>query len=139
MVSYNEGAIEFPEIAVWNVVFLSRDRESWWDLLTRRQYRHVVAYGYSAATDSWILVDPRLSHTGVLTLSHDQIDRWFGAHAAQITSVVRVTVQDGRRRSRWLGYWCSTSIKSLVGSRSSAFTPEGLRRDLLRDGAEIVS
>lgn len=128
----------FPEIAVWNVVFMDGERGGWWDVLTCPGYRHVCAFGFNMESNGWVLIDPRRSHTAVHCLSHDGLMEWLEAHDHRITETFRIGVDDGRKSTPWLGYWCTTSIKRLCGIACGAFTPKGLRDELVRRNAEPV-
>ena len=134
-----ESIIDAPgEVAFWHVVFLSGPCRSWWDVLTREPYRHVCAYGYSPALDGFILVDPGRGHTRVTGMTAETLGLWLAKNDERITEVLMVKGGNETSLISRLGYWCTTSVKRLLGVRSSAFTPEGLRRDLLRNNAEVV-
>lgn len=103
----------------WNVVF-ERGRTPW---------GHVLAFAFDGLT--WLVVDPHIGWTEVYSVPADEIERWI-ADLGEV-SILRL---EGRRRAPLLpGFFCVGTIKRLIGLRSGALSPEGLRRDLLRAGA----
>lgn len=101
----------------------------------RTPWGHVLAFAFDGR--SWIVVDPHLRFTEVFTLEPgDEFDAWV----AEMSQVAEVWKLPGRRAASVLtpGLFCVGAVKRLVGLRSGAFTPGGLRRDLVRAGAKQV-
>ncbi|HEV7352583.1 MAG TPA: hypothetical protein VGN74_05580 [Brevundimonas sp.] len=101
----------------------------------RTPWGHVFAFAFDGR--SWIVVDPHLRFTEVFTLAPGaEFDAWV----AGVRQVAEVWKLAGRREASVLtpGLFCVGTVKRLVGLRSGAFTPRGLRRDLVRAGAEQV-
>lgn len=121
-------------VEAWNVVFMSRSERSWHDLICHPDYRHVCAFGYSD-DDKWVLVNPTYDHTIVAVLDDREIGQWLAEHDHVITDILTIDTEQARGWRTRLGYWCTTSVKRLLGSNSGALRPQALRRDLLRKGA----
>lgn len=113
-------------IAEWNVRF-----ERYFGVI-----KHVSAFGFDAATGVWVVVDPHRAWTEVLTLPPNTFDLWVSV-AAEDSDIYRIAA---RRETGLLfpGLWCVGAVKRLVGLKSGALSPAGLRRDLLRAGARKV-
>jgi len=112
------------QTTVWNVA-VERGRTPW---------GHVLAF--ARLDHCWVVVDPHVCWTEVRTLADgDEFDAWI----ADLTTRAQVFRIQGRAESHPLiGLFCVGSVKRLVGLRSGAFSPAGLRRDLLRQGAQQV-
>lgn len=124
----------------WYVGFIG-DHEGrgrhWFDLFTDKDFRHVLAIGYDPMNKVWVYYDPTLLAT-IIDVYHPDNEALNG-----LISFVS-------RNGRWLkvkpkikvcsfGRWrhyCVPAIKHLLGSSSSALTPRGLYRDLIREGAQ---
>lgn len=109
----------------WNVAF--EDGRTPWG--------HVLAFAFDGR--SWIVVDPHLRFTEVFTQAPGaEFDAWV-MEVAQTCEVWRLA---GRRGASVLtpGLFCVGTVKRLLGLRSGAFSPRGLRRDLVRQGAKQV-
>ena len=112
-------------IEVWNVVI---QRASW--------HGHVLAFGFDPVTGVWVVVDPHRRGTEVQLLPPWEFDAWIQG-IADTGEVYRIAAQ---RSTPTIvpGLWCVGAVKRLVGLRSGALFPAGLRRDLLRAGARRV-
>lgn len=109
-----------------------RGAESW-----RCIFGHVEAYGYTI-DDTWLFFNPEGAGTDIeITHLHDEvIDR-----IAKIRCTAETVLSmkpDGRkfRIPLHLPMNCATQCAALVGRR--AFSPAGLRKTLLREGATII-
>jgi len=125
-------------IRSWHIVFVARERESWWDLLTSPDWRHVCAYGYHVSEACWVIYDPTETYTRVVLADDDGLDEWLMGIGPRMTAVLRTTVKAQPRPLSRLGFFCTSAIKHLLGFPSGAFRPEALYRDLKADGAEEV-
>lgn len=108
----------------WNVV-IERGRTPW---------GHVLAFAFDGRV--WIVFDPHVTWTEVFTLADGpEFDAWV-EHYAAVGTIWRIA---GRGQSHpFAGLFCVGTVKRLVGLRSGAFSPGGLRRDLIRAGATQV-
>lgn len=107
----------------WNVA-IERSRTPW---------GHVLAFAWM--DHCWVVHDPHVRWTEVFTLTADEFDAWI----LDLTTRAEVWRIKGRAESHpFAGLFCVGSVKRLVGLRSGAFSPAGLRRDLMRQGARQV-
>jgi hypothetical protein len=113
-------------IVEWNVIFE----------LTAGVPVHCSAFGFDAAAGVYVVVDPHYAWTEVNVLRPAAFDVWI-AEEARGHEVYRIAAQH-RTRPWFPGLWCVGAVKRLVGLRSGALSPGGLRRDLLRAGARRV-
>lgn len=110
----------------WNVV-IERGRTPW---------GHVFAFAFDARTGVWIVIDPHLRWTRVFTVPAGAPFRRWVAGVAPTADIYRIT---GRGEAPiGLGWFCVGTVKRLVGLRSGALSPAGLKRDLVRAGARQV-
>jgi hypothetical protein len=111
----------------WHVAF-EWPREAPWG--------HVMAFAYDAAAEVWIVIDPHFRWTETFALRRGaEFDRWVAEVAAR-AEIWRI---EGRGRGPvGVGWFCVGTVKRLVGVRSGALSPWGLRRDLRRAGARQV-
>lgn len=101
---------------------------------TRNRLGHVFAFAFDGL--NWIVVDPHLRFTETYSVPAGPM---FDAWRAEATAGCEVFKLPGRRHARvFAGMFCVGVIKRLVGLNSGAFTPGGLRRDLIRAGAKKV-
>ena len=109
-------------LLTWHVAF-ERGRTPW---------GHVLAFAFDGR--SWIVIDPHMRWTEVFTLpAGAPFDAWVSALDAEVWRLA------GRAEAPlFAGFGCVGVVKKLVGLRSGAFTPAGLRRDLVRQGAKQV-
>jgi hypothetical protein len=108
----------------WNVVI---DADPW-------PFGHSLAFAFDGRV--WIVVDPHLRWTQVFTLADGpEFDSWVREVAAR-SDIFRI---EGRGLAPiGPGWFCVGTVKRLVGLRSGALSPAGLKRDLLRAGARQV-
>lgn len=107
-------------------------REDW-----RCIFGHVEAYGYTV-DETWLFFDPQgIGSTIRITHLHDEvIDRL--ASIRSTATLILSFKPDGRKFRVPIHppMTCATQCGALAGRR--AWTPWGLRRMLLRDGAEVI-
>lgn len=141
MVTINElGQAEAhaPEVLVWNIIFLKADRRRHYlDLFTGKDWRHVVAYGWS--NDRWIVYDVGDVRSQILVLNDYQFDSWHETIDHRVTAAVKFETTDRTVPATRVGLWCVTAVKHLTGLRSGALRPKALFRHLLRNGGEVHS
>lgn len=102
----------------------------------RTPFGHVYAFAYDPAAEVWMVINPHFRWTEVFALRRGaEFDRWVRV-TAEGADIYRL---DGRGQAPVLpGWFCVAQVKRLVGLRSGALSPEGLRRDLLKAGARQV-
>jgi hypothetical protein len=98
-------------------------------------YKHVRAYGYLPGIRSWLFYDCNLTGRSV-SVAPDSDDTvrtvmWAFVRDCDIISMPAVRAGTMPWLTR-LGWWCVPDMKSLIGLRSRAITPDGLYRDCLR-------
>ena len=123
---------------VWTVVFIPKDREDWFDWLSPRWARHVLAYGYVIPANAWVVVDPVEDSHRVRIIPDDEMQVWIELIAGAGCKALRTHQGPGGKYNARLGNWCTQTIARLIGLKSSALRPVALHRDLLRAGAYPV-
>lgn len=118
----------------WLVFFADGERFAWWDIWTRPGFRHVLAVGYDAEAERWVIFDPRATGTAILLLDQGEA----GAKLAELIEasaghVLRFAPQ-ARRMFQPVAGGCVGAVSALLGVRG-ALSPSGLHRQLLRMGA----
>ena len=122
----------------WNVAFIGRPVEHWWDVLSPWWARHVVAFGYVPAVDAWVIVNPGVERTAVAAVP----DRAFrggveAAALADMTTMVRIEAGACRASEGRVLQTCATIVARVIG-RKSAWRPVGLLKHLKAEGAEVI-
>lgn len=103
---------------------------------TRPGFGHVFAFGFDPGCGVWIVFDPMRRSTAITLLPPWEFDAWLKG-AIDACEVYRIQARD--ETPVWAaGLWCVGAVKRLVGLKSGALSPAGLRRDLLRAGAKRV-
>jgi hypothetical protein len=98
---------------------------------------HVSAVGYDPEGGVYVMVDPHRFAIEVRALSPAEFDRWAALQFMLGGEVYRIAAREDT--PLWFpGLWCVGVVKRLVGLRSGALSPGGLRRDLVRAGAQRV-
>lgn len=119
------------EVLEWYFCFHPPHRESLWGI-----FGHVEAFGYTK-DDAWVFVDPDREGLGVRVAHlHDEVEDLMAGRFHPSATVLRISAQSKTRFPPLLPMTCVSVCAHLVGLRAS--TPWGLRRKLLRNGAEIV-
>lgn len=123
---------------VWTVVFIPKEVEDWFDHLSPKWARHVMAFGYIVQANAWIVVDPVQKHHRIFYVPDETFMGWLEMLRLQPIRAVRIRQQAGSTYNARLGNWCTQTIARLTGVRSSALRPVALYRDLLKAGAYPV-
>ena len=123
-------------VSVWYVAFIPAGIRWWWDYLSPKEFRHVLAFGYIGYCDSWAVVDPGVGHTGVFMIPDSEFPTYIGQLQCMGAKVLKSPVISDAKYSSRLGNWCTQTVSRLIGLRSSAWRPRALYRDLLSAGAE---
>jgi hypothetical protein len=129
-----------PNIVIdrlWLLFFGEANGEPWWSRFLSPGYRHVTACAWFDDQQRWVYFNPARTGTVILLYREDE----FGGRLTQLmrdsTLVLRVVATQSRRATPF-GWWCTGSIKALMGQRCRAITPYGLSRYLIHRGAEVV-
>lgn len=98
---------------------------------------HVEAWGYTA-DDTWLFIDPRGAGTRIrVTHLHDEVEEAMAGRFATCQSILKIAPTSREYAVPFFPPMnCAVQCAHLVGLR--AFTPAGLRRTLLRNGAEVI-
>lgn len=120
----------------WNIAFMPRDREHWWDWLSPRWCRHVLAYGYAIDSDCWIIVDPWQSRTILRAVPNDQMDDFLRLWMAEGAAILRVRAKDEAPTMTRGAQVCTTIVGRVTGCGHGAWRPLTLARNLVAE-AEI--
>lgn len=125
-------------VTEWFVAFSPRCLYRWPWLVPGR-FKHCVAFGYSDACRTWVYYDLTMVGTRIYLLpdgpaAYDNLIVWLRG-----ATVLKAKMRDAAARRPWLGFYCVTAVRHLVGSRCGAVTPSGLYDGLLREGAEVVA
>lgn len=119
----------------WHVAFWHRvSRRYGLHLLQRGPYAHVTAFGYAAAADGWVVYEPTFTGTKIKVIPHGpsflRVIEWTRERADLVLFESRAA-----KRTFWKPtFYCVPAIINLTGAPSSAVTPYGLFRDLMRHG-----
>ena len=127
-----------PIDRLWLVFFGTDSKPTWWSRWLAPGFDHVSACAWFADQDRWVYYNPARTGTVVLLYRDSEFGPRFTQMLESSSAVLRVRGTH-RRTSTPFGWWCTGSIKALLGVRSRALRPRGLYRHLLRHGAETVS
>lgn len=123
----------------WLVVFHISTRWPWLDRLIPGRFKHVSALCWVASADSWLIYDVSARRTSV-KIAKGSAGTEVAARIMADNGVLRVQVERSPQRFVCrVGFWCVPAIRHLLGCRSGALLPARLWRDLVAEGAEVVS
>lgn len=109
-----------------------RGEESW-----RCLFGHVECYGLTRDA-TWVFYNPEGTRCRMqITHHHDEVVEMIAERRARASLILKV--EPDEREYRWPIFPpmnCATQVGALLGRR--AWTPRGLMRMLLRDGAEVT-
>ncbi len=133
---FTHFAIEPSE---WLILFHERSTP-WVARLCPGRFKHVSALAFVPDAQAWVLLSWELARMRVGLIGDDDFERWFAA-ASEDAAVLRLPAPpfDHGPWCPRLGMTCVTMVKHLLGVRSSALWPDGLWRDLVAHGAEVIS
>lgn len=127
-----------PARRAWFVFFTDGNPDAWFArLFTRRGFRHVAAAAYFPDEERWVFVNPGRSRMVVEVRGPDTAGEIYDDLLARAHALLRVEARDERTHMPPV-LFCSGAIKALLGIKSRALRPDGLFRDLVAYGAEIV-
>lgn len=117
----------------WYVVFTPPSLKSVFSM-----FGHVTLCGYAfdQTSTTWLFYDPAWKGADVKILyRHDEVTKAASSMFSRGT-VLRIENQGNRVAPIWPMMNCATIVAHMIGYR--AFTPWGLKRQLLRNGAEVI-
>jgi hypothetical protein len=118
------------------VAFIGRQRREFWtDLLNPKGFRHCHPFWYDPMAERWIIMDGTQGNITVDALTPAQFDHWLDVMQRAGAVFLGVRKKISPIFLTRLGLWCVPLTAHAIGSRSRAFRPIGLFRDLMRDGA----
>jgi hypothetical protein len=101
------------------------------------RFKHVSAFGYVAEVDHWVFLDWRLAALDVIVARGTAAEHYLN-HYTRDADLLGMQPRQTGRGFRF-GFWCVPAIRHLIGIKGSALRPDGLWRDCIRQGAEILS
>lgn len=126
-------------IQEWIVCFDDGEGGRWWDVFTSRGYRHILAFGYDAGAERWVVVDPSRHFMGISIYHPDAPEiGWFFGMALEHWNCVRFRAACERGLAPFC-FGCVGAIKALLGVRCWAQRPKAFYRWLLANGGERVT
>lgn len=122
----------------WTIAFFEGGERRWWDIFTRKGFRHCFAFRYLEPMDAWAMVDWSNEGLFVDFLPKRFIDAAIlGVNAAGGAFLEVDAVKPGRRIFPLQPMYCVSAMKELVGLRSwRVITPWQLYCALLKQGAQ---
>lgn len=140
MAQAQDVALDMPAemVCVWNVAFMPTNSRNWWRFLSPAWCRHVLAFGFVPATDSWVIIENAEERMAVFAVSDAHFSPWLARLMDRKPIVLRYYARNGKPSSHRFGNWCSTTVGRLTGVPGGAWRPLALYRSLLRDGAKPV-
>lgn len=120
----------------WNVVFLARPIESWWDVLSPRWARHVLCYGFSVHLQAWVVVNPMATRTMIEVVPDSLFDDVLRSWIDNGAVILRIEAGPVKPSSGRIVQSCSSIVGRIVGV-DSAWRPMALFRNLIAQGAEV--
>lgn len=129
-----------PEPLAWHVLFMEWPERSWWDIVNRPGFQHVVLLGWSPARELWTTIEPRRCRLETKTWTADECSALLWAWRGRVTAALVMRRQDGDpNRTLFLPRLppmsCVTVAAYVLGVEVGASTPYGLYRDLQKLGA----
>jgi hypothetical protein len=127
------------EPSEWLILFHEQSTP-WVSRLCPGRFKHVSALAHVPDAAAWVSLSWELARLRVGLIADRDFERWFAAASAD-AAVLRMKApafDHGPLRLR-AGLTCISMVKHLIGLRSGALWPAGLWRDLVAQGAEIVS
>lgn len=124
--------------SVWTVVFVPKEGVDWFDWLSPKWARHVLAYGYVIPANAWVVFDPVEEFHQVRIVPDDEMRQWIALIRLAGCKALRIHQGPGGKYNARIGNWCTQTVARLIGLKSSALRPVALYRDLLRAGAYTV-
>jgi hypothetical protein len=136
-------AIDIPDHPMgtprrWQVAFLPRGVQHWWDLFSPPWCRHVLCYGYVLQSQRWIVVNPAQDRTLVAVMTDDELESFLAQLLLEEPVIYKVMAGPGDSYANRIFQTCSSTVSRIIGLRGSAWRPMALIRMLKRENAEII-
>lgn len=122
----------------WVLVFSRVAHQPWQRYCVPGRYKHVRAYAYLPATQTWLFYDVHLHRTQILVVPDCDAALGILALWQRDADLLRMRRRDDARIFFRIGFWCVPAMKHLIGLRSGALRPDALWRDCVRAGAERI-
>lgn len=117
----------------WYVTFKAPSLES---PLTILGHVMLCGYAFDETSTTWMFFDPAWKGAQIeLLYKHDEVQNAIASMFSRGT-VLRIANSGNRIAPIWPTMNCATIVAHMIGYR--AFTPRGLKRQLLRNGAEVI-
>jgi hypothetical protein len=121
--------------AEWFVVFKKKSKLRWVNWVPGR-FKHCFAMAFIAEIQCWAFVEfAATAGSTVALLPNDQADDWL---AEAMSDAVVVKYKAGAVQGAGWGLWCVPLTAHVIGVSSCALLPDGLFRDVMRNGGEVV-
>lgn len=106
-------------------------------IFPRGWFGHVEVWGYTE-DDTWLFYDPQSNGTKVVVIhKHDDVLDHLTARHCLCDAILRLPAIAGAGPFNfYLPMTCASIVSNMLGVR--AFTPWGLKRKLLANGAEVI-
>lgn len=119
----------------WFVVFKQKSKLRWCNWVPGR-FKHCFCIAFIVEMQCWIFVEfAALSGTAVAFLKNDEADDLL----AEVCADAVVVKMPAAMTKGWgWGLWCVPLTAHVIGLRSCALLPDGLFRDCMASGGEIV-
>lgn len=121
------------------VFFIDREDLNWWDLVTRKGFRHCFMLQWCEWSNRWLMVDWRQTRTDFSILFPFEAERFMRTAHALNGTVVRFKPIDEPDTGGMLIAYCSNILSRFLGlGNTLILTPHGLYRRLIASGGEVV-
>lgn len=102
-------------------------------------YRHVSAFAYVRSSQCWIHINPDREGLSIISEPDGPDANYMIAELISVGDVVAVSSEWEKSHLGLGPTTCVTIIKHLIGTKSGALTPAGLKKYLLRNGQEKMN
>lgn len=123
---------EYPHAYVG---FMGYKRKHWPDYLNPKGFFHCFPFWYDADVGLWIVSETYLGGISIKTMTPEKFDKWLIILQKAGAKILQVDKKPSPHFFFRLGLWCVPYTAHAVGSKSRAWRPITLWRNLLRDGA----
>ncbi len=121
----------------WHVVFVPRPLKHWFDIFTPRWCRHVFAFGYSQASNSWIVIDPAHGKTHLMIYKDDDFTEVLAKYCDDDCVILQIKGQKTHVLRHRLFQTCSTVVARVIGIGGNSLTPHVLAKTLRLHNAKV--
>lgn len=120
----------------WFIAF-KRQSKFWWAGGPWGRYKHVMCFGKVPAVNGWLVYDLGVDGLALAVVPDARSNKLIGdaTDGALVLRWVPPVVATSRLK---VLFTCAASVAHVIGLPSCALRPDGLLRDCLRAGAEIV-